>query len=191
MHKYTMKPMIPANDERHVPAGGIVAVITAERIYGIVNTRIQACTRRADVWQDETVALERCRLFERVLASYVEIFYIITALEESWREDVFQGVTNYDANVDERIRELYRQWLAGADRFDAILGRFEVQYPDGVEGADDYRRCREKAELVLREWQPPSLSPAIGLREMRLNPDASAKVRDMLKRAAERSAAKQ
>ena len=48
-------------------------------------------------------------------------------------------------------------------------------------GAEEYRQCGDRALEILAAKEKPTLSAAVGLRQMKLSPEASNELRRLLK----------
>lgn len=134
-------------------------------------------------WKRDHDAAMACRDWEDAIAVGINIFHMLREREQTWRDQVFRGVLAYseDDNLDQQSR--FATWLDTtkqvlAETLPALEQRF-----GRVEAAADLRQCAETAEDLLREWQPPRLSSAVGLREMELSPEAAAELDHLLAEA--------
>jgi len=136
-----------------------------------------------EVWKRDHAAAMACRDWEDALAIGVNMFHMLREREESWREQVFRGTRDYaeDDNRDHLAR--FAAWQdTTAEVLTTILPQLEAQFGK-IEAADELRRCADEVARILREWQPPRLSMAVGLREMTLSPEAAAEFKRILEEA--------
>jgi hypothetical protein len=136
-----------------------------------------------ETWTGDHKQAMACRDWEDAIAVGINIFRMLAEREQAWREQVFRGVTDFtaDDNLDHQAR--FGSWLATTK--DVLAGALpELEKRFGiVQGAVELRRCVELAETILREWQPPRLSRAVGLREMTLSPEAARELDHILAEA--------
>jgi hypothetical protein len=156
---------------------------TAERRRSPVYRRLEAYEESWKQNHDEALA---CRGWEDAIALGIKLFHMLREREQAWRDQVFRGTIPYseDDNLDQRTR--FADWLATtrevlAGSVPALEQRFGA-----VAVAAELQACAEQAEAVLREWQPPRLSMAVGLREMTLSPEAAAELDRTLQDAGQR-----
>jgi hypothetical protein len=136
-----------------------------------------------EAWKcDHRDAME-CRDWEDAIAIGINIFHMLAELQQAWREQVFRGAILFseDDNLDHQTR--FANWLDTtkevlADVLPGLEKRFGM-----VEKAPELRKCTELAEQILRGWQPPRLSQAVGLREMMLSAEAAAELDRILAEA--------
>jgi hypothetical protein len=136
-----------------------------------------------EVWKKDHAEAMACRDWEDAIAIGINIFHMLQEREQSWREQVFRGVLTFseDDNLDHRGR--FADWLDTTREVLAeTLPNLEKHF-GAVEGAGELRRCAERAERILSEWQPPRLSQAVGLREMVLTPEAADELDRAIKEA--------
>ncbi len=134
-------------------------------------------------WKRDHTQAMACRDWEDAIAIGVNIFRMLQEREQSWREQVFRGTLAYseDDNLDHQGR--FADWLNTTREVLAdILPELEKSF-GAVGGAKELRRCAEIAERTLDGWQPPRLSPAVGLREMTLTPEAAAELDRVIEEA--------
>ena len=146
---------------------------TAEKRRSPVYRQLEAYEESWKQDHDEALA---CRGWEDAIAVGINIFHMLREREQAWRDQVFRGAIPYadEDDLDQRTR--FADWLATtrevlAGSLPALEQRFGA-----VTGAAELRACAEQAEAVFREWQPPRLSMAVGLREMTLWPEAAAEL---------------
>lgn len=144
---------------------------TVERHRSPVYRQLEAY---GESWRKDHDEAMACWDWEDAIAVGINIFRMLREREDSWREQVFRGTRDYteDDNQDHRAR--FAAWL---DTTEGLLTdnlpQLETRFGK-VEVADELRRCRDQVVTILREWQPPRLSMAVGLREMTLTPEAAA-----------------
>jgi hypothetical protein len=129
-----------------------------------------------DTWTHDHNEAMACRDWEDAIAVGSNIFQMLRERENAWRDQVFRGVLAYseEDNLDHKTR--FTDWLATTRQVLAdVLHVLEKRFGQ-VQGATDLRRFAELAEKSLREWQPPRIAQAIGLREMTLTPEAAAEL---------------
>jgi len=124
-----------------------------------------------------------CRDWEDAIAVGINIFGMLQEREQAWYERVFRGVVSFDPEDDRDYRERFSVWLETTEAVLAnVLPSLEIRF-GVVEGAEELRRCVERAKEILLHWQPPRLSAAVGLREMTLSPEAATELDRILDEA--------
>jgi hypothetical protein len=153
---------------------------TVERRRSPVYRQLEAY---GESWKRDHNEAMACRDWEDAIAVGINIFHMLQEREQAWRDQVFRGVITFaeDDNLDHQSR--FANWLETtkevlAEDLPDLEKRFGV-----VEAAAELRKCAELAEQILREWQPPRLSRAVGLREMTLSPEAAAELDHILAEA--------
>jgi hypothetical protein len=156
---------------------------TADRRRSPVYRQLEAY---AESWKQDHDEALACRGWEDAIAVGINIFHMLREREQAWRDQVFRGAIPYseEDNLDQRAR--FADWLDTtrevlAESLPALEQRFGA-----VAGAAELRACAQRAEAILREWQPPRLSAAVGLREMTLSPEAAAELDRTLQEARQR-----
>lgn len=133
-----------------------------------------------ETWKNDHKQAMACRDWEDVIAVGINIFHMFREREDSWREQVFRGTRDYteDDNQDHRAR--LTAWLKTTEEFlTNVLPGLQTRFGT-IEGADELQRCRDIGVTILRAWEPPRLSMAVGLREMTLSPEAAAELKRIL-----------
>lgn len=134
-------------------------------------------------WKRDHSEAMACRDWEDAIAVGINIFHMIRDREQAWRDQVFRGVMPFseEDNLDHLGR--FAEWLDTTRKVLAeTLPRLEERFGT-IEGAAELRACAQEAETVVREWQPPRLSAAVGLREMALSPEAAAELDRLIDQA--------
>ncbi len=136
-----------------------------------------------ETWkQDHHEAME-CRDWEEAIAFGLAVRRFLREREEHWREQVFRGVVPF-SKEDDRDHQLRLAWWLDITE-QALRERIaELERSLGrVEGAADLRLTAEEGRKALLAWKSPSLSRAVGLREMTLTPEAGAELDRILEEA--------
>lgn len=136
-----------------------------------------------ETWKRDHTAAMVCRDWEDAIVVGVNIFQMLQQREQAWRDQVFRGTLAYaeEDNLDHQAR--FENWLVTTTTvLSAILPELEKHFGD-VEAAQELRRCAELAERILRQWQPPRLSRAVGLRELTLSAEAATELDRLLEHA--------
>jgi hypothetical protein len=136
-----------------------------------------------ETWKRDHTQAMACRDWEDAIAVGINIFRMLAEREQAWRDHVFRGTTDFSEkdNLDHQAR--FANWLATTKEvLEQVLPELEKGFGK-VEGAPELRRCLELAENILRAWQPPRLSRAIGLREMQLSTEAASELDQLIAQA--------
>ncbi len=152
---------------------GELPVNAAEKRRSPVYRQLEAY---GESWKQDHSEAMACRDWEDAIAVGISIFRMIREREQAWRDQVFRGVI--PCSEDDYFDHLGRfaSWLDTTNEVLAqILPELEKRF-GAVEGSTELRACAELVEKILREWQPPRLSQAVGLREMTLSPEAAAEL---------------
>ena len=129
-----------------------------------------------ETWKRDHQDAMACRDWEDALAVGVNIFRHAAGREQAWRDQVFRGTVAFADKDDLEHRGRFAMWLnTTREVLTEILPGLETRFGT-VAGADALRRCASLAEKVVREWQPPRLARAVGLREVTLSPEAAAEL---------------
>jgi hypothetical protein len=139
-------------------------------------------TAYAESWKQDHDAAMRCRDVEEVVAVGVSTYALLHDREQSWRDRVFRGTDEYSAEDDAAQREGYRLWLATTEAILVRVVALEQQFGI-VEGAPELSEHARAVRALLADWQVPSLSRAVGWRDMTLTPAAAAELERILKEA--------
>jgi len=126
-------------------------------------------------WVHDHQAAMACRDREDTISVGIAVFRLIERVEDSWRERVFRGTEDFAEEDDRWVQCLYRGWLPVTE---AVLNEVHAleQRFGSVDVAAELRDCAARARSLLRDWQPPRLSAAVGLREMTLTSEAAAEL---------------
>jgi hypothetical protein len=136
-----------------------------------------------DSWKRDHAEAMACRDWEDAIAIGSNIFHTLQEREQAWRDQVFRGVIEYSDDDDLDHRTRFANWLATTKEVLAMfLPELEKRFRL-VDEAPQLRQCADAAEKILREWQPPRLSRAVGLREMTLSPEEAAEFERILAEA--------
>jgi hypothetical protein len=124
-----------------------------------------------------------CRDLEDAIAVGISIFRMLVDREQAWRDQVFRGTTPFADEEDCEHRQRFADWLDTSEKAIAeVLPELQQRFGT-VEGTAQLRRYMDAARSLLRAWQPPRLSAAVGLREMTLSPEAAAELDRILAEA--------
>ena len=136
-----------------------------------------------ETWKRDHSEAMACRDWEDAIAVGINIFQMLQEREQAWRDQVFRGVVPYSENDNLDHQTRFANWLdTTREVLTEVLPELEKRF-GVVEGAPELRRCAELAEKILREWQPPRLSRAVGLREMTLSPEAATELDQIIDEA--------
>jgi predicted anti-sigma-YlaC factor YlaD len=134
-------------------------------------------------WKQDHKEAMACRDWEDAIAVGINIFHMLQEREQVWRDQVFRGALPYseEDNLDHQAR--FASWLDTTRQVVAeILAGLEKRFGT-VGGAAELRACADRAETILRKWEAPRLSAAVGLREMTLSPESAAELDRVLQEA--------
>ena len=125
-------------------------------------------------WQAGHEAAMACRDWEEVVGMGLAAFGQLDAREDEWRQRVFAGSLPLAQADDWGHKARLQRWLESTrPLLERVLPALEQRF-GAVEGAGLLRQRAAEARRRLAEWKPPSLSAAVGLREMTLTPEAVA-----------------
>jgi hypothetical protein len=115
-----------------------------------------------EAWRTDHEAAMRCRDGEGFLAEAVWVFRLIERLCRTWRDSVYRGLEQTDAELDRFLKGLYERWIQMTTATGPDLVRLERDF-GFVEGAEEFRECLARAETELATWAParPARSPAL------------------------------
>ena len=150
-----------------------------------VRKRIENSEHQVEQWKIDHQEAEKCRRFEKWLSAVMEIYYLIEELDDAWRTDVFRGVVPYNNEDHKLIQKLFESWLRLEILAKPFLLLYEGQFSDGVDGANEFRECCERARNHRSSSDPPTASVAIGLRDVTLDVDDSREIAEMMKKASQ------
>ncbi len=128
----------------------------------------------------------RCRDWEEIIAVGVTTCRLLQECEDDWREHVFRGSLPFDPEDDLDHRERFILWLEVTQRIlQQIVPDLEREFGI-VEGAEQLHGCASAVERALQTWQSPSLSAAVGLREMTLSSEGATELDRLIEEAKHR-----
>lgn len=145
----------------------------------------QIATWNHDVRAKDPVMAEhdwamKCRDCEDFVDLGSQLFVVLQGSNERWRDQVFRGTVRFDENHDSEIRRAYELWVEGAAyTIDVLVHRMEQESFE-VEGAERLRKILLEAQAIIRDWDPPRLSLAIGLRDQHLTVEGAAALERIL-----------
>lgn len=126
-----------------------------------------------EAWKRDHNLAMVCRDCEELIATGVFVFKFLKEREDHWRDQVFRGTVEFTDQRDESFRRAYQLWVMTTKAIlNELVDDIERQF-DEVDGADALRRMLPAAEATLRDWRPPRLSRAVGLRDHDLTEDAA------------------
>jgi hypothetical protein len=110
---------------------------------------------------------------EAYLQLGIDAFRWLVWADEAIRRGVYAGKAEYDSSVDGALRSLLVAWLQPRDFAEKWI---EVQRTRGfeVDNADEFRRCCEEVQAIVRSFEDRSLPEAMA----RLRDRALADYRD-------------
>lgn len=127
-----------------------------------------------EAWKRDHDLAMVCRDCEELIATGVHVFNLLKEREAHWRDQVFRGTVPFTEQRDESFRKAHQLWVMTTKAIlKELVDDIERQF-DEVDGADALRKMLPVAEATLREWTPPRLSRAVGLRDHQLTEDAAA-----------------
>ena len=126
-------------------------------------------------WRDDHMSAISCHRLEEKLQFGIGLFRAITAIADRRLNDP------ECAEEPSEIENYFKWWLKPCDRITARIVEFEKLFKDGVEGADDFRRCCEQAKVFLQST-PILLAgeQRAGYRDVVLSAEAAQVVKSML-----------
>jgi hypothetical protein len=133
-------------------------------------------------WMKDHEAAMQCQHTEEILAIGITLFDLLQRIEHGWRERVFRGEEEYNDHDNAVLLGFYRDWLTSTDSTLGSLAELERDFGK-IEGAAECQDRAERVRQLLATWQPPSLSSAVGLREMQLDDQAAAELQALIDRA--------
>jgi hypothetical protein len=114
-----------------------------------------------------------CRDWEDAIAVGTSVFRMLVDREQSWRDQVFRGVIPSREEDNKKHQGRFTLWLQTTKKvLQDTLPALEKEF-GAVEGAELLRQCAAHVEEILRKWEPPRLSMAVGLRDMTLSGEAA------------------
>jgi hypothetical protein len=152
---------------------------TAEISFSPVQRQLAAYE---EAWRADHDEALRCRVEEDLLAVGVMLFHLLRRIEQTWRDQVFRGLREYSPEEDAAHQQHYRNWLRTSETSLSRLLPLEARF-GSVANAAEFRDCVARAHALLAAWTPPALSPAVGLRDMQLDPQAANDLQQLLDRA--------
>jgi hypothetical protein len=154
---------------------------TIERRLSPVNRQLEAYGEFRN--RDHQEAMN-CRDWEDAIAVGLSVFRMIQEREGAWRSQVFRGVVPFSDADDRDFRARFESWLDTTKEFaNEILPKLKSRYST-VEGSDELLEQANIASDVIKNWAPPKLSRAIGLRETTLTPQAAKELDALIEEAA-------
>ena len=102
-----------------------------------------------------------------MIAVGLSVYTLLRGRDQSRRERIFRGITPFSAEDDALHRDSLSTWLSTTRA--ALLERDR----EAVDGADELRARVVEATESLANWTQPTISSALGLRELQLD-DAAA-----------------
>ena len=117
-------------------------------------------------WQREP---DEARDGEDMIVVGNNLFLMLREREEAWRDQVFRGATTFSPEDDADQRERYSRWLEATERTLSTMG----QSAGTIAGGERLRGRVAEANRILENWHSPSLSSAVGLREMTLSAESA------------------
>jgi len=120
--------------------------------FAVVRDAIESYQRHAEnePWKIDHDAAMKCYDLEEMLWVGNGIFDAITQFDENYRARCFAGVTEYDTNHPNTIKEAYAWWLRPSKKIRADIEKC-LQRFGHVENSEGFlSRCRE-AEGILTE----------------------------------------
>jgi hypothetical protein len=128
-------------------------------------------------WKNDHEALKVCWALEDTISIGLATFTVLKRAERSWRDRVFRGAEEYTEEANEFFFGLNELWLSITEH--VVTRAADLHQECGsLEGADQLLELATEAKQHLATWKSPSLSAAVGLREM----DVSSEAADALNR---------
>jgi hypothetical protein len=150
--------------------------------------RISPIDRQVEAFEESWVAVRGSQNDWQRLGEMVNIGLALTNVlhlaEYYWADLVYRGVVDFDTETENEFKALWARWLEVTRN---LLARVDdIGRTDGAFGLSD--SLREKVEHIsrhvaslrcsaeavpelLRDWQSPKISAAVGLRDMTLTSD--------------------
>ena len=118
-------------------------------------------------WHDDHRAAMQSADWADMIAVGLSVYHLLRGRDQSRREKIFRGLSPFSAEDDALHRDSFSVWLSTTRA--ALLERDH----DTVDGSDDLRARVVEATEYLANWSPPTVSPALGLRELQLDDTAA------------------
>ncbi len=112
-------------------------------------------------WKADHDQAMQCRDFEESLAEAVKVFQLVGELIRLRRESVYRALTVPNPKLDHEEKQLCMDWLGLIEEKWPRLEAHEKTY-GVVEGAEEFRKCRDQARAFLTNWAPAVPAKAIG-----------------------------
>jgi hypothetical protein len=125
-----------------------------------------------EAWKKDHDVLKVCWALEDTISIGLATFTVVRRAEKSWRDRVFRGAEEYSEEANKFFFRLHEIWLSITQHVVDLAADLEQAYGT-LEGADQLRDQAEKAKQLLETWSRPSLSAAVGLREMTVPKEAA------------------
>jgi hypothetical protein len=88
----------------------------SETTSGVLPKMLASWTDRPETWKiPHETTLKDCDRFNRLLATGVEQFHLISKLDELWNPEVARGTVGYEQSDEEEILQYYLNWLGNAE----------------------------------------------------------------------------
>jgi hypothetical protein len=148
-----------------------------------VRRRIKNSEEKIEQWQLDHQEAEKCIRFEKWLSAVIEIYQIMEELDAAWRTLVFRGEVPYNQEDRDLILNLFDNWLSLEKVASPYLACYDKAFKDGVNGGQEFMECCKRARVNLNASVQPTVSSAIGLREMTFDEDDSREIMKTIEQA--------
>jgi len=120
--------------------------------YEVVRDAIASYQRQADKepWQNDHDAAMRCFDLEEILWVGNGIFDVITQFDENNQSRCLSGAVEYDPELTNSIKDLYRTWFESGSKFIPRLERCRKEFGH-VANSEGFLSRRREAEGILTE----------------------------------------
>jgi len=127
-----------------------------------------------EAWKRDHDLAMGCRDCEELVATGLHVYGLLEECKARWCEQVFRGAISFSENRDKAFRRAHQLWVMTTQAIlQEVVDDIERQF-DEVKGATELRRLLPIMEAALRDWQPPRLSLAVGLRDQQLTEEGAA-----------------
>jgi hypothetical protein len=116
-----------------------------------------------DSWKSDHAQAMQCREFEESLAEAAKVFQLMHELIQMRRTAVYRGLIEPLPELDREEKQLYTDWLGLVDVDMASVETLEETFGP-LEGAAEFRACRDAARAFLARWMPAVPAKAVGSR---------------------------
>lgn len=130
-------------------------------------------------WQTDHHEAMKCADWEDVIAVGISVYNLLRGQDKFQREMIFRGVVGHSVENSMIFRDCLISWLETTRSILATqIIPLERNYT--VNGASRLRECASEVADYLANWTPPTVSSALGLRELELDDSSATEVNRIL-----------